>query len=199
MQTDDVEHTEKPKLGRTSNTVHGRLGHALDILDAPFNRVLMFIVGFGLTVTNAVEAVEGLDTTTGFRLGIIRHEAKWSASLADEIFESRGHIGFRGHGVTSKVMRIKTGIELKHCGTPVTGDAIIMSRDIAEDGVSRDPFIQATYIGSRKAGFEVLSEGMMDSGTVVLGRSIQGGFNALNRNPGKVGAKDIKAILNAEV
>ena len=121
--------------------------------------------------------------------GIITHQAGGGTV---QVFKGRGDIGLSGHEITSKEVGGNTTIELEHSSTTMARDTIIMGRDSTEDGISGVPLREVPDIGSREARFEVLVEGMMNGGMVELSCSIQGGLDAVNRHPGKVGAKQIK-------
>ena len=70
-------------------------------------------------------------------------------------------------------------------------NAIIMGRDIKEDSVCRDPFLEMTDIGSRKVGLKVLMEWIMNGSIVELGCKLQGFADMFNRYPGQIQVQGI--------
>ena len=102
----DIQGTQQPKGGGASNPVHDVIGHALHILDTPFNRVLVLIMRFRRPVFDTVEAVNILDGAADFNLGIITHESNHSTVVPDKVFKGTGHLVFGRHGVASKEVRV---------------------------------------------------------------------------------------------
>ena len=114
--------------------------------------------------------------------------------VSDVVLQCCGHERLRVQGVPSKEMRVKASIHLQHSTATMTWDAIIQGRDIRENGISGDPFWESVDIGSREPGLEVLPEGMMDTGFVVLGCSLKGLLDPLKGGPTKVRSQTVQVL-----
>ena len=112
--------------------------------------------------------------------------------LADEVLQCHGHLGFRGHWISSEKMRLDTTIQLEHGAATMARNAIIMGRCISKNGVCGKPFMKTPNIGSRKAGFKVLAEGVVHCGTVILGGTCKGLLDAFGWHPTKVWTQSIQ-------
>ena len=62
----------------------------------------------------------------------------------------------------------------------MTRNAVIGSRDITEYGISRIPFREASYIGSRKTGLEVAAEREVIGGALELCSVFKGALNTVS-------------------
>jgi hypothetical protein len=75
--------------------------------------------------------------------------------VADQIFESLGHVRFEMHRVDNSLGTGIANIELSHSSPSMPKDAIIMSRSVTKEGVSCNTFIPAMDIVGRETGLEV--------------------------------------------
>ena len=191
-EANDEEEAEEPELGWGAGVIHGVADHAFQILDAPLNGVLMLVVRFRLAIPHSIEAKEIKDACTEFRLGIVRHDANRGTIGTDEILKGMVHLRLRGKRSAVQELRIKAAKDLNHGATAMAGDAIIMRRNIREEGVGGEPFGDPSYVGSREPRLKVLAERMVNGGTVELSGSIKSGFDALRGDPGKVGPKEVQ-------
>jgi hypothetical protein len=125
----------------------------LGIPNLAFSKVLMLMMGFILKVFDAMQGKEMKNTfTAALCLGIVREEAVRCAMVANSIFESLGHVRFETHRVDNSLGHSFANIELSHGSLSMTKDAIIMSRSVTEEGVSRNTFIPAMDVVGREAG-----------------------------------------------
>jgi hypothetical protein len=117
----------------------------------------MLVMGFTLEVFDAIKVKDIKNTFTALSLGIIREEAVGCPMVADQILESLGHVGFEAHRVDNSLGTGFSNIELSHSSSSMTEAAIIMSRSVTEEGVSRHTFIPSINIVGRETGLEVFS------------------------------------------
>jgi hypothetical protein len=124
-----------------------------------FSKVLMLVMGFTLEVFDAIKAKAIKNAFTALSLGIIREKAVGCTMVVDQILVSLGHVGFEAHRVDDSLGTGFSNIELSHSSSSMTDDAIIMSRSVTEEGVSRHTFIPSMHIVSRETGPEVFCIG----------------------------------------
>jgi hypothetical protein len=115
----------------------------------------MLVMGFTLKVFDAIEAEDIKNTFTALFLGVVREEAVRCAMVADQIFESLGHVSFKMHRVDDSLGTGFANIELSHGSPSMTEDTIIMSRSVTEECVSQNTFIPAMDIVGRETGLEM--------------------------------------------
>ena len=74
----------------------------------------------------------------------------------------------------------------------MTRNAVIGSRNITEYGISRIPFWEASYSGSRKTGLEVATEREVIGGAVELCSVFKGMLNMVGTDPSEVRLENVK-------
>ena len=88
--------------------------------------------------------------------------------ITDEVLRGMWEIRLGIHGVNRCKFTIKPGEKLDHCTVGMSTNTIVPCSNFHEEGVSSECFFEAMYVGGRKARFEMLAEGVMLSGLVVL-------------------------------
>ena len=53
-QGDHIQGAEQPVLGWCASSIHDDIGGLLDVVDSPFSRILILVVGFRLVISNMV-------------------------------------------------------------------------------------------------------------------------------------------------
>jgi hypothetical protein len=112
----------------------------------------MLMVGFTLKVFNAIKAKDIKNVFTALGLGVVREEAVGGAMVADQIFESLGHVGFETNRLDNSLGTGFANIELSHNSPSMMEDAIIVSRSLTEEGVNCNTFIPVMDVVGREAG-----------------------------------------------
>jgi hypothetical protein len=71
-----VHECQKPGLGRGTRAVHPGIHHALNILVAPLDRVLVLLVGLRLPISNRIAPDYVLDLVADVELSAVAQEAR---------------------------------------------------------------------------------------------------------------------------
>jgi hypothetical protein len=155
---DHIEKAEQPETSSLSpGTIHDIAGGAFGIRNLALSKVLMLMMGFTLKVFDAIEVEDVKDMLPALGLGVVREETVGCTMVVDQIFESLGHVGFETHRVDNSLGASLANIELSHSSLSMTKDAIIMSRSVTEEGVSRHAVTPLVDIVGRETGLEVFS------------------------------------------
>jgi hypothetical protein len=194
-EEDDIEKAEKPELGRGTRTIHDSIGEAFGIANLALGKVLVLLMRFALEIFDSVESKDVQNAFATLGLGIVGEKAVRSTMFADEVLKSGRHFGFAAHRVDDSLGAVFADIELGHSATGMAKDAIVMGRGVAEEGVGSDIFVPAVNVAGREARAKMFAERKPFRGTCKLGSSLDGLFNAVDRDPAEVGSHEFQIRL----
>jgi hypothetical protein len=111
---------------------------------------------------------------------------------ADEVFKSTRHIRFGAHGVNNSLGALLANIELRHGGSTMSQDAVVVCRSISKESIGSHILIPTVDIVGGEAGAKVFSEWETNGGTGELSGVLDGCFDAVEGYPAKEGAKEFQ-------
>jgi hypothetical protein len=86
-------------------TVHDSISEIIGITNLAFSKVLMLVMGPALQIFDSIKVKKVKNIFATLNLGIVREEAAGCAMLANEVFESPGHVRLKVHGVDKDSLR----------------------------------------------------------------------------------------------
>jgi hypothetical protein len=185
-QIDDIEHGKKAESSRSSSSIQQSINSLPDILNPALSIVLVLVVSFTLEVrSDAIHAQNLLNLLSNLSLDIVTMESISGTFFANKMLKCVIHVMFQSHSrIAKSELSVLATVDLDHCSTSMTKNAIIVSGNIREESIRCNSFMQARNICDRKVTLEVMTQWQANRSTQPLCCILKG----LKVDPSKKGS-----------
>ena len=188
-----MKHRKEPEATGCTSPIHQLSGMGLEILDTTLGGILVLLQRFRVGTANVVLTTQILNLLTEDLFGIVGPEGMRGTTLAKKVLKgARDSVGFLAFEREQfGQMRSGTKEELGLGATTMSGNAIIMSLNVTENGISADSLVDTVNVGSRKTGLVMAAHPKPGTRTKPLSRCLQGRLDPIRAQPVEMGTKGL--------